>query len=196
MMKKMLLAMGLIVTLAACSEADESSVNENTVEDGNAANGNNAIDHGIVEDKDQQDKKKEDVGFTVDDEGNIIAADVPEEPAKKLLAAYKEYIAAFNAEDIERYMKMIAENPDGFDREEDQAALVQAFEDYDSMYETSDETIVKYEENRAEVFASLNVKMKAANSNDAVEQTARQVVIFKKENDEWKVSGVHLVGNQ
>ncbi len=196
MMKKMLLAMGLIVTLAACSDADESSVNENTVEDGNAANGNNAIDHGIVEDKDQQDKKKEDVGFTVDDEGNIIAADVPEEPAKKLLAAYKEYIAAFNAEDIERYMKMIAENPDGFDREEDQAALVQAFEDYDSMYETSDETIVKYEENRAEVFASLNVKMKAANSNDAVEQTARQVVIFKKENDEWKVSGVHLVGNQ
>ena len=188
--------MGLIVTLAACSDADESSVNENTVEDGNAANGNNAIDHGIVEDKDQQDKKKEDVGFTVDDEGNIIAADVPEEPAKKLLAAYKEYIAAFNAEDIERYMKMIAENPDGFDREEDQAALVQAFEDYDSMYETSDETIVKYEENRAEVFASLNVKMKAANSNDAVEQTARQVVIFKKENDEWKVSGVHLVGNQ
>lgn len=196
MMKKMLLAIGLIVTLAACSDSDESSVNENTVEDGNAANGNNAIDHGIVEDKDQQDKKKEDVGFTVDDEGNIIAADVPEEPAKELMAAYKEYIAAFNSEDIDRYMKMIAENPDGFDREEDQAALVQAFEDYDSVYETSDETIVKYEESRAEVFASLNVKMKAANSNDAVEQTARQVVIFKKENDEWKVSGVHLVGNQ
>ncbi len=196
MMKKMLVAIGVILTLAACSDSEESSVNENTVEDGNAANENNAIDHGIVEDKEEKKEKKENVGFTVDDEGNIIAADVPAEPASKLLAAYKEYIAAFNSEDIDRYMKTIAQNPDGFDREEDKAALIQAFEAYDSFYETSDETIVKYQENRAEVFASLNVKMKAANSNDAVEQTARQVVIFKKENGEWKVSGVHLVGNQ
>ncbi|ANU27723.1 DUF4440 domain-containing protein [Planococcus versutus] len=192
-MKKMLVVIGIMLILVACSDSEESSVNENTVEDGNAANENNAIDHGIVEDEKE---KTEDVGFTVDDEGNIIAADVPEEPAKELLTAYKEYIDAFNSEDIDRYMKTIAENPDGFDREEDQAALIQAFAAYDSVYETSDETIVKYEENRAEVFASLNVKMKAANSEDAVEQTARQVVIFKKENNEWKVSGVHLVGNQ
>lgn len=192
-MKKMLVVIGIMLTLVACSDSEESSVNENTVEDGNAANENNAIDHGIVEDEKE---KTEDVGFTVDDEGNIIAADVPEEPAKELLTAYKEYIDAFNSEDIDRYMNMIAEKPDGFDREEDQAALIQAFDAYDSVYETSDETIVKYEENRAEVFASLNVKMKAANSEDAVEQTARQVVIFKKENNEWKVSGVHLVGNQ
>ncbi|AIY06112.1 hypothetical protein Plano_2147 [Planococcus sp. PAMC 21323] len=193
MMKKMLLAIGIIVTLAACSDSDESSVNENTVEDGNAANENNAIDHGIVEDKEE---KKKDVGFTVDDEGNIIAAEVPEEPANELFAAYKEYIAAFNSEDIDRYMNTIAQNPDGFDREEDKEALTQAFKAYDSVYETSDETIVKYEENRAEVFAALNVKMKAANSDDAIEQSARQVVVFKKEDDEWKVSGVHLVGDQ
>ncbi|WP_038704484.1 DUF4440 domain-containing protein [Planococcus sp. PAMC 21323] len=192
-MKKMLLAIGIIVTLAACSDSDESSVNENTVEDGNAANENNAIDHGIVEDKEE---KKKDVGFTVDDEGNIIAAEVPEEPANELFAAYKEYIAAFNSEDIDRYMNTIAQNPDGFDREEDKEALTQAFKAYDSVYETSDETIVKYEENRAEVFAALNVKMKAANSDDAIEQSARQVVVFKKEDDEWKVSGVHLVGDQ
>ncbi|ANU10304.1 hypothetical protein A1A1_18222 [Planococcus antarcticus DSM 14505] len=188
-MKKMIIAVGLILTLAACSDSEEPSVNENTVEDGNAANENNAIDHGIDE------TPEESAGFTVDEEGNILAAEVPEEQANELLSAYDEYIAAFNAEDIDRYMKTIAQEPDGFDREEDKAALTQAFEAYDSQYETSDETIVKYEENRAEVFASLNVKMKAADSDDAVEQTARQVVIFKKENDEWKVNGVHLVGN-
>lgn len=192
MMKKMIIMAGLILTLAACSNSEEPSVNENTVEDGNATSENNAVNHGIEE----KEEKTEDIGFTVDEQGNIIAADVPKEPARQLLAAYKEYIAAFNSEDIDRYMSTIAQDPDGFDREEDKAALVQAFEAYDSVYETSDETIVKYEENRAEVFASLNVKMKAANSNDAVEQTARQVVIFKKENGEWKVSGVHLVGNQ
>jgi len=195
MMKKMIIATGLILTLAACSNSEEPSVNENTVEDGNATSENNAVNHGI-EETEVKEEKTEEIGFTVDDQGNIIAADVPEEPASHLLAAYKEYIAAFNSEDIDRYMNTIAQDPDGFDREEDKAALVQAFETYDSVYETSDETIVKYEENRAEVFASLNVKMKAENSKDAVEQTARQVVIFKKENDEWKVSGVHLVGNQ
>ncbi|ANU13793.1 DUF4440 domain-containing protein [Planococcus halocryophilus] len=194
-MKKMIIAASLILTLAACSSSEEPSINENTVEDGNATSENNAVNHGI-EEKEETKEKTEDVGFTVDDQGTIIAADVPEEPASQLLAAYKEYIEAFNSEDIDRYMNTIAQDPEGFDREEDKAALVQAFEAYDSVYETSDETIVKYEENRAEVFASLNVKMKAANSNDAVEQTARQVVIFKKENDEWKVSGVHLVGNQ
>lgn len=190
MMKKMIIAAGLVLVLAACSDSEEPSVNENTVEDGNAASENNAVDHGIEENKDEK------VGFTVDDEGNVIEADVPEEKAKELLAAYEEYVAAFNSEDIDRYMKTIAQEPDGFDREEDQAALTKAFETYDSQYETSDETIVKYEEDRAEVFAVLNVKMKAANSNDAVEQTGRQVVVFKKENDEWKVTSVHFIGNQ
>lgn len=190
MMKKMIIAAGLVLALAACSTSEEPSVNENTVEDGNAAKENNAVDHGM--DENQEEK----VGFTLDDEGNIIEADVPEEQASELLAAYDEYVAAFNSEDIDRYMKTIALEPDGFDREEDKAALMQAFEAYDSQYETSDETIVKYEENRAEVFASLNVKMKDANSDDAVEQEGRQVVVFTKENDGWKVTSVHFIGNQ
>lgn len=189
MMKKMIIAAGLILTLAACSNSEEPSVNENTVEDGNSANENNAVDHGIDEDPDES------AGFTVDDEGNVIEADVPEEKASVLLAAYEEYIAAFNSEDIDRYMKTIAQEPDGFDREEDQAALTQAFEAYDTQYETTDETIVKYEEERAEVFASLSVNMKDANSDDAVEQTGRQVVVFVKENDGWKVTSVHFIGN-
>ena len=190
MMKKMIIAAGLVLTLAACSDSEEPSVNENTVEDGNAANENNAVDHGIDEDKEEK------VGFTVDDEGNVIEAEVPEEQANELLGAYDEYIAAFNSEDIDRYMNTIAQEPDGFDREEDKAALAQAFEAYDSQYEASDKTIVKYEEDRAEVFATLNVKMKDANSDDAIEQSGRQVVVFVKENDGWKVTSVHFIGNQ
>lgn len=189
MMKKMIVAAGLVLALAACSNAEEPSVNENTVEDGNSANENNAIDHGIDEDQ------EESAGFTVDDEGNVIEADVPEDKANVLLAAYEEYIAAFNSEDIDRYMKTIAQEPDGFDREEDQAALTQAFEAYDTQYETTDETIVKYGEERAEVFATLSVNMKDANSDDAVQQQGRQVVVFKKENNEWKVTSVHFIGN-
>ncbi|MGM0897787.1 MAG: DUF4440 domain-containing protein [Bacillota bacterium] len=186
-MKKWIIATGLMLALAGCSGEEDSSVNGNTAEDGNAANENNAVEHGI---KDQE------VGFTLDDDGDIIAAEVPETEKKELLGAYEEYIAAFNDEDMDRYMDTIAENPDGFDREEDQQALSEAFENYDTTYTTSDETIVKYEEERAEVFATINVEMNEAGTEQGMKQSGRQVVVFKKEQDEWKVTSLHFIGNQ
>ncbi|MFC4712697.1 DUF4440 domain-containing protein [Planococcus dechangensis] len=186
-MKKWILATGLALTLAGCSGEDESAVNNNSVEDGNAASENNAVEHGI---KDQE------VGFTLDDDGEIIAAEVPDEERTAILEAYGEYIAAFNEEDIERYMDVIAENPDGFDREADKEALTEAFETYDTTYTTSDETIVKYEEGRAEVFATINVRMNESGSEQGMDQSGRQVVVFKQEQGSWKVTSLHFIGNQ
>ncbi len=186
-MKKWIMATGLMLALAGCSAEDDSAVNSNTAEDGNAATENNAVEHGMTD---------QEVGFTLDDEGDIIAADVPEEAKQELLDAYGEYIAAFNAEDMDRYMATIAEDPDGFDREEDQQALAEAFENYDTTYSTSDETIVKYEEDRAEVFATINVEMNEAGTDQGMQQSGRQVVVFKKEQDDWKVTSLHFIGNQ
>jgi ketosteroid isomerase-like protein len=187
MMKKLVLMLSLLLVLAACSDSEESTVNQNTAEDGNSANENNAVDHGIED---------EEVGFTMDDKGKVIEADVPKEEADAILAAYQEYIDAFNAEDLERYMKVISENPEGFDREEDREALAGTFASYDTTYETSDETIVKYEEDRAEVFAANVVTVKDPNSDQSTEQSGRQVVVFKKEQGEWRVSSLHFIGNQ
>ncbi|WP_271853097.1 YybH family protein [Planococcus maritimus] len=186
-MKKWIMATGLILTLAGCSSEEDTTVNSNTAEDGNAATENNAIEHGITD---------QEVGFTLDDEGDVIAAEVPEEDKQKLLDAYGEYIAAFNAEDMDRYMATIAENPDGFDREEDQQALAEAFDNYDTAYTTSDETIVKYEEDRAEVFATINVEMNESGTDQGMQQSGRQVVVFKKEQGDWKVTSLHFIGNQ
>lgn len=185
-MKKIWIAAGLALALAGCSSAEEPKQNSNTAEDGNADAGNNAIEHGIGD---------EEVGFTLDDEGNAQAAEVPEAEKLAILAAYQEYIDAFNAEDLERYMAVIAEKPEGFDREEDKQALSDAFAAYDSTYETSNETVVKYEEDRAEVYARIEVTMKDPNSDKSTGQAGRQVVVFAKEQDEWRVSALHFIGN-
>ncbi|MGK7378665.1 DUF4440 domain-containing protein [Planococcus sp. 1R117A] len=186
-MKKLLVTIGILLTLAACSEAEDSTVNQNTANDGDLTNENNAVDHGIEDEK---------VGFTLDEEGKVIEADVPKEEADAILAAYQEYIEAFNAEDLERYMNVISENPEGFDREEDSKALTKAFDVYDTTYETSDETIVKYEKDRAEVFANNNVTMADPKTGKSTKQSGRQVVVFKKEQNEWRVSSLHFIGNQ
>ena len=190
MMKKMIVAASVVLLLAACSDSEEPSVNSNSADDGNVVNENNAVDHGI------EDEKEDEVGFTLNDKGEAEAAEVPEAEAEKILAAYQKYIDAFNAEDVERYMKVIAQEPDGFDREEDRAALTEAFSNFDTTYEPSDETIVKYEEGRAEVYAVIDVTMAEPNSDKAAKQSGRQVVVFKNEEGDWKVTSLHFIGNQ
>lgn len=194
MMKKMILAASVALLLAACSDSEEPSVNSNTAEDGNASSENNAVDHGI-EDAENENEKEE-VGFTLNDKGEAEAAEVPEPEAEKILAAYQEYIDAFNAEDVDRYMEVIAQEPDGFDREEDREALTEAFANFDTTYKPSDETIVKYGEGRAEVYAVIDVTMAEPGSDKSAKQSGRQVVVFKKEDGAWKVTSLHFIGNQ
>lgn len=185
-MKKMILLASVLLLLSACSEDSGAGDNANSVDDSNLTNENNAVDHGI------EDKS---AGFTMDSEGEIIEAEVPKEEETAILAAYDEYIAAFNAEDLNRYMTVIAKEPEGFDREEDQQALEEAFTAYDTKYTPSNKTIVKYSPDRAEVFAEIEVSVEALESGAKTEQSGRQVVIFKKENASWKVSGLHFIGN-
>lgn len=185
-MKKMIMLAGMLLLLTACSEESDTVENENSVNDSNLENENNAVDHGM------EDKS---AGFTLDSDGEVIEAEVPEEEAEAILAAYDEYIAAFNAEDLERYMAVIAEEPEGFDRAEDQLALEEAFTAYDTEYNPSNKTIVKYTPDRAEVFAEIEVSVAAVNNGAETEQSGRQVVIFKKEDAGWKVSGLHFIGN-
>lgn len=184
-MKKMMLLAGMLLLLSACSEEGGTAENTNSVDDSNLENENNAVDHGM------EDKS---AGFTVDSDGQVLEAEVPEEEEKAIFAAYDEYIAAFNAEDLDRYMAVIAEEPEGFDRAEDQIALEEAFAAYDTEYTPSNETIVKYASDRAEVFAEIEVSV-VAETGAKTEQSGRQVVIFKKEDAGWKVSGLHFIGN-
>lgn len=186
-MKKLILTAGVFLLLTACSDGEDSAVNSNSANDSDLQNENGAIDHGL------EDKS---AGFTMDSDGEVVQADVPSDEEAAILEAYGEYIAAFNAEDIERYMAVIAQEPEGFDREEDRAALEEAFVAYDLTYEPSNETIVKYSPERAEVFAEISLEMTEAGAEKVIEESGRQVVIFNKEENGWKVSGLHFIGNQ
>lgn len=186
-MKKMIIAAGLMLLLTACSSNDDTAVNTNSTNDSDFQNEYGAIDHGL------EDKS---AGFTMDSDGEVVQAEVPADEEAAILEAYGEYIAAFNAEDLDRYMAVIAEEPEGFDREEDRAALEEAFAAYDLTYEPTNETIVKFTPERAEVFAEISLEMTEAGAEKAIEESGRQVVIFKKEEGGWKVSGLHFIGNQ
>lgn len=185
-MKTWLLAVGVAGVLVGCSVDEEAEQNADTAEAG-YENTNDAIGHGIEDDT---------VGFTLDEDGTPIAVEVPVGEEAALLEAYNTYINAFNAEDIDAFMNVLADEPEGFDREEDKELLMDTFAQYETTYEPSDMTIVKYEENRAEVFAAIDVTMTDAETDNTIQQTGRQVVVFEQEDGEWRVSALHFIGNQ
>ena len=57
-------------------------------------------------------------------------------------------------------------------------------------------TIVKYNEKDAEaqVFANLKIEMIEEATNTEVSSQGRQVTVFVKEDDAWKVSSVYYIG--
>ena len=55
-------------------------------------------------------------------------------------------------------------------------------------------TIVKYNEEEAQVFANLNIEMTEEATNTEVSSQGRQVTVFVKEDDAWKVSSVYYIG--
>jgi len=135
------------------------------------------------------------VGFEVLGEDVEEAENIPEEEQKAILAAFDEYIAAFNAKDIDRYIQTLSKNPKGFEYEDDINAAKQAFAKYDIERTAADTTIVKYSEEEAQVFANLDIQMTEIETDVEVASSGRQVTVFVKEDDAWKVTSVYYIGN-
>lgn len=123
------------------------------------------------------------------------AQEVPAEEKKAIRTAFAEYIAAFNAEDLDRYMATVSKNPKGFDYEQDKAELAKIFEQFDDRREAKDVTIVKYSEKEAQVFANLSIERLEHATDAKLTYTGRQVTVFAKEDGKWKVTSVYFIGN-
>ena len=134
------------------------------------------------------------VGFEIANGEIEEAQDVPEHERTAIIAAFEEYIAAFNARDIERYIATLSHDPKGFNIEEERKALKSAFETYDVERLAEDVTIVKYSESEANVFATLKVDLVEKETGADLSSLGRQVTVFKKEEDTWKVSSVYYIG--
>ena len=136
------------------------------------------------------------VGFEINN-GNIEEAqNVPEHERQSVIAAFDEFIAAFNAQDIERYIATLSHDPKGFNIEEERKALLSAFETYNVERLAEDVTIVKYSENEANVFSTLKVNLVEKETGADLSSVGRQVTVFKKEEDAWKVSSVYYIGSE
>lgn len=174
-------AIGLI--LVACGNDTASNSNNDAPQ-----NAQSTLDHGIKEDS---------VGFSMTDDGSIEeATNIPEEEREAVIEVFNENLAAFNEEDIDRYMKTIAKKPEGFDYDEEKLAVEKVFEQYDTVREAKNHTIVKYSEDEAQLFANIDISMNEPKSGATIDRSGRQVTVFVKEDGNWRVSSVYFIGDQ
>lgn len=141
-----------------------------------------------------EDVPEEEVGFSLT--GNSIeeAENIPENDREAILNAFDTYITLFNEKNWDAYMEMISDESDSFNKEEEKTYIDTFFTEYDLVREPSNVTIVKYNEGEAQVFSTLHHKLKQLSSGLEKEEEARQVTVFTKENNEWKVKSVHSIG--
>ena len=177
-MKNWLIAVMAVIamlTLAACGDKKEEVLDP--------AETKEIIDEGTV-------------GFEVLGDKVEEVTDIPDEDKKAILAAFDEYIASFNAKDINRYTNTLSKDPQGFDYEEDILAVETAFKNYDVKKTASDVTIVKYSDEEAQVFSNLVTDTTEFATGSQLSNTGRQVTVFDKEDGAWKVSSIYYIGNE
>ncbi|WP_332651180.1 DUF4440 domain-containing protein [Lysinibacillus sp. 54212] len=170
-MKKWLLVVAACLVLTACGNKEEQS------------------------NKDPEETEKESIGFEVLGESIEEAADIPVAEKANIVAVFNEYIDAFNAEDIDRYATTLSKNAKGFDYEKDLQEAKKQFSQYKINRQADDVTIVKYNEQEAQVFANLNIEMTEETTDTELKSQGRQVTVFVKEEGSWKVSSVYYIGN-
>lgn len=165
----------------------------------------------VAQDKDEKEKisipketeqvknqeERHTVGFEMLGESIKKAGNVPADQEKAILASFDEYIAAFNEADLERYKKVISKNAEGFKYDDDIQAITEVFKQYSVNREADDVTIVNYkeEEEEAQVFSNLKTETKEIKTGAEFAGVGRQVTVFVKEGDDWKVTSIYYIEN-
>ena len=173
MLKKGVLAVVTLLLLAACSNKND---------DLSAEERQNLIDEGTV-------------GFEM--AGGIIkkAENIPEKEEKAILSAFDEYIESFNKKEIDRFMRTLSKNPDGFDLEKEEEYMKTVFEQYDIKRSAEDITITKYNDQQAQVHSKITTHLFQIGTNVQHDNVGKQVTVFTKEDGAWKVTSTFYVGD-
>jgi len=186
--KYMVMLAFVTILLSACA-SEENREGAGSVSDGESAGENNALEHEV------KDVPEADVGFEMTGDDVEEAQDVPEAEKKALLETFETYMSAFNEEDLEKYMSVIAKEPEGFDYNEEETLVKNTFGQYEVNRTAEDVTIIKYDKNQAQVFASLNISLVQEKTGAKLDRTGRQVTVFAKEDGNWRVSSVYFIGD-
>ncbi|MEK4484785.1 nuclear transport factor 2 family protein [Psychrobacillus sp. FSL H8-0484] len=174
------------LTLAACNSTEDTKQNAGSANDAAPTDAQTVTDHGA--------KDKSEVGFEMAG-GNIEeATNVPEKEKTAILSAFDEYMEAFNAEDINRYMGVISKKPEGFNYNDEKVVVEQAFDEYDTIRTAEDVTIIKYDDAEAQVFTNLHIALEQTGTGAKLDRNGRQVTVFAKEDGKWLVTSVYFIG--
>ena len=175
----------LILMLAACNSTDDIKENTGSADDGAPTNAQTVTDHGVSD--------KSGVGFEMTG-GNIEEAkNVPQDEKEALLAAFDEYMEAFNVEDVDRYMSVISKNPEGFNYDDEKILMEKTFEEYNMIRTVENVTIVEYNDKQAQVFANMHTALEQPGSGTKFDRDGRQVTVFAKEEGKWLVTSVYHI---
>ncbi|SDM42851.1 protein of unknown function [Psychrobacillus sp. OK028] len=178
----------IALTLAACNSNEDAAQNSNSASDIAPSNAQKTTDHGV------EDKSETSIGFEMTG-GNIEeATNVPEEEKTALINSFTEYMEAFNEEDVERYMKTISKNPEGFNYDDEKIMVEKTFHDFDTTRTAENITVIEYNESQAQVFSNIHTSLEQIDSGAKLSQNGRQVTVFVKEDGNWLVSSVYYIG--
>ncbi|WP_052302387.1 hypothetical protein [Bacillus sp. SG-1] len=124
------------------------------------------------------------------------AKDVPQEEKQAILDAFNEYIESFNDEDVDRYLATLSDTPINFTLEEEEAAVNNVFSKLDVRREASNVKIINYQGKKADVYADLEVVTKDPDSDKQATTSGKQLTIFQKTDEGWKVSMIKVMKNK
>lgn len=121
---------------------------------------------------------------------------IPPEEKNEIMNAFNEYIDAFNAQNIERYMDTLSKEEKGFNLAEERKAAESAFNTYEIERIADDVKITRFSEKEANVYATLTINLVERETKAELTSVGRQVTVLTKESGEWKIASIYYIGNE
>ncbi len=134
----------------------------------------------------------------VEDASELKEAEgIPEEDKTAINAAFDQYINAFNDEDFDSYMSVISKTPVNFKYEDEERYVKQIFDSVDSKRTVDNVKIINYASGKkADVYAEIKATTKDPNSEKEVTRSGKQVTVFHKKEDGWKVAAIFFLASE
>ncbi len=194
-LKKILAVIGMsTLLLAACGDKDDTKKEETktTSETKSATDSKSTADS----------KSSTDTKSTTSDENKATdsetqvpkleeAKNIPADEKKALLDVFQRYIDTFNNEDIKGYMATISPHPLNFKYDEEKNTVQQVFDQLDVRRTASKVTITDFQIKKADIYSELRAVTKDPNSDNEAVRNIKQISIFNKTKDGWKLVAIH-----
>jgi ketosteroid isomerase-like protein len=189
--KKIMLGIGMsTLLLAACGGEDEAKEEKKDTEE-------------VQKEDPKKDPATDEAASlqqmtqVVEDAGALKEAEnIPAEEKTAITDAFNQYIDAFNNEDFDSYMSVISKTPVNFKYEDEERYVKQIFDSVDSKRSVENMKIINYAGKKADVYAEITATTKDPNSDKEVTRSGKQVTVFHKKDDGWKVAAIFFLASE